>query len=113
MRIIVVLPTYNEAENLPRLVSVLFSLPLDLAILVVDDNSPDGTGSIADQLSEKIRTRHLSCIELASWDCAPPILRDFKERSGWAQRRWFKWMRIFPMTRPSWQKWRVASLPIM
>jgi dolichol-phosphate mannosyltransferase len=53
MRIIVVLPTYNEAENLPRLVSVLFSLPLDLAILVVDDNSPDGTGSIADQLSEK------------------------------------------------------------
>ena len=53
MRIAVVLPTYNEAENLPRLVSVLFSLPLDLAILVVDDNSPDGTGTIADQLSQK------------------------------------------------------------
>jgi len=52
MRIIVVLPTYNEAENLPRLVSVLFSLPLDLAVLVVDDNSPDGTGTVADKLSE-------------------------------------------------------------
>ncbi len=51
MRITVVLPTYNEAENLPRLVSALFSLPLDLGILVVDDNSPDGTWYIAEQLS--------------------------------------------------------------
>jgi len=53
MRITIVLPTYNEAENLPKLVSALFSLPLDLAILVVDDNSPDGTGAVADELSEK------------------------------------------------------------
>ena len=51
MHIVVVLPTYNEAENLPKLVSALFSLPLDLGILVVDDNSPDGTGKIADELS--------------------------------------------------------------
>jgi dolichol-phosphate mannosyltransferase len=53
MRITIVLPTYNEAENLPKLVSVLFSLPLDLAVLIVDDNSPDGTGTVADELSEK------------------------------------------------------------
>ncbi len=51
MRITVILPTYNEAENLPTLVSALFSLPLDLTVLVVDDHSPDGTGDIADQLS--------------------------------------------------------------
>ena len=51
MRITVVTPTYNEAENLPKLVSALFSLPLDLCILVVDDNSPDGTGRIADELA--------------------------------------------------------------
>jgi dolichol-phosphate mannosyltransferase len=51
MRITVVLPTYNEAENLPRLVSALFSLPLDLTVLVVDDHSPDGTGKIADELA--------------------------------------------------------------
>jgi dolichol-phosphate mannosyltransferase len=49
----IVLPTYNEAENLPKLVSALFSLPLDLAVLVVDDNSPDGTGTIADGLSKQ------------------------------------------------------------
>lgn len=51
MRITVITPTYNEAENLPKLVSALFSLPLDLRVLVVDDNSPDGTGQIADNLA--------------------------------------------------------------
>ncbi len=53
MRITVVIPTYNEAENLPKLVSALFSLPLDLHLLVVDDNSPDETGRLADQLAEE------------------------------------------------------------
>ncbi len=51
MRITVVTPTYNEAENLPKLVSALFSLPLELSVLVVDDNSPDGTGRVADELA--------------------------------------------------------------
>jgi dolichol-phosphate mannosyltransferase len=51
MRITIILPTYNEAENLPKLVSALLSLPLNLCIVVVDDQSPDGTGEIADQLS--------------------------------------------------------------
>jgi len=51
MHIAVVIPTYNEAENLPRLISTLFTLPLDLSVLVVDDNSPDGTGHLADKLA--------------------------------------------------------------
>ena len=50
MRLTLILPTYNEAENLPRLVSALFALPLDIRLLVVDDNSPDGTGRVAEQL---------------------------------------------------------------
>jgi len=50
VKITIVLPTYNEAENLPKLVSALLLLPLDLNVLVVDDNSPDGTGQIADDL---------------------------------------------------------------
>jgi dolichol-phosphate mannosyltransferase len=57
-----VIPTYNEAENLPKLVSALFSLPLDVRILVVDDNSPDGTGQIAEDIAEvhpgRIETLH-------------------------------------------------------
>ena len=51
MNVLVITPTYNEAENLPKLISALFSLPLDLRVLVVDDNSPDGTGQIADELA--------------------------------------------------------------
>lgn len=52
MKIIVVLPTYNEAPNLENMVQALLALPVpDLSILVVDDNSPDGTGQIADELA--------------------------------------------------------------
>jgi len=50
--ITVVLPTYNEAANLPVIVEQLFSLPLSgLKVLVADDNSPDGTGDVADELA--------------------------------------------------------------
>jgi dolichol-phosphate mannosyltransferase len=49
----VVIPTYNEAANLPEMVRALRSLPLDdLHILIVDDHSPDGTGALADQLAQ-------------------------------------------------------------
>jgi dolichol-phosphate mannosyltransferase len=51
VRIVVVVPTYNEAENLPGLVSALFGLQLDLELLVVDDNSPDGTAEVAERLA--------------------------------------------------------------
>jgi len=51
LKISIVIPTYNEAENLTRLVSALFALPLDASVLVVDDNSPDGTGRLADELA--------------------------------------------------------------
>jgi dolichol-phosphate mannosyltransferase len=53
LKVTIVTPTYNEAENLPKLVSALFALPLDLHVLVVDDNSPDGTGKIADELAKQ------------------------------------------------------------
>jgi dolichol-phosphate mannosyltransferase len=54
MKTVIVLPTYNEAENLPRLVKAVFSLPVDgISLLVVDDGSPDGTGEIADQLRDQ------------------------------------------------------------
>lgn len=58
MKLTIVIPTYNEAENLPKLVSALFSLPLpDLSILVVDDNSPDGTWQIAEELGKQTNGR--------------------------------------------------------
>jgi len=50
-KITVVVPTYNERDNLPRLVDLLAALTLpNLHVLVVDDNSPDGTGEVAEKL---------------------------------------------------------------
>ena len=45
------MPTYNERDNLPGIVEALGNLSVDL--LVVDDNSPDGTGELADELATK------------------------------------------------------------
>ena len=54
-KIVVMIPTYNEGGNIEALVQEILALPLehDLSILVVDDNSPDGTGELAARLAEK------------------------------------------------------------
>ncbi len=55
MRAIVCLPTYNERENLePMLRALADVLPTDGRVLVIDDNSPDGTGQLADELAAKL-----------------------------------------------------------
>ena len=51
LQVAVIVPTYNERENIEMLVTQLLALPLDARVLVVDDNSPDGTGAISDRLS--------------------------------------------------------------
>jgi dolichol-phosphate mannosyltransferase len=57
-RIAVVVPTYNEATNLPILAERLLGLPLpNLRLVVVDDNSPDGTGQVADDLAAAVPGR--------------------------------------------------------
>jgi glycosyltransferase involved in cell wall biosynthesis len=45
---LVIVPTYNEADNIDDLLSQLLALPLPIGVIVVDDNSPDGTGETAD-----------------------------------------------------------------
>lgn len=50
---LVIVPTYNERDNLPQLVDRLMTIPAEVDLLVVDDNSPDGTGQLADQLAAK------------------------------------------------------------
>ncbi len=64
-KITTVIPTYNEADNVQSMVETLLSLNLPtLNILIVDDNSPDGTGQIADRLVERhpdrVHVRHRS-----------------------------------------------------
>lgn len=50
-RALVVTPTYNERDNLPGLVKRVMALPDTIDLLVVDDNSPDGTGQLAEDLA--------------------------------------------------------------
>src|ERR1700716_154070 len=50
-RSLVVLPTYNERENIEPIVAAILGQSADLEVLVVDDNSPDGTGQIVDRLA--------------------------------------------------------------
>jgi len=57
----VVIPTYNEQDNLQRLIEQVLAQDASLQVLVVDDNSPDGTGQLADELSrsnERIHVLH-------------------------------------------------------
>ena len=60
-RSLAVIPTYNERENLSRLIPALLGSIEDLDVLVVDDGSPDGTGELADQFaagSDRVHVRH-------------------------------------------------------
>lgn len=53
MQTVIVVPTYNEKENLEPLVKKIFAQAIpDLDVIVVDDNSPDGTGKVADFLAK-------------------------------------------------------------
>jgi dolichol-phosphate mannosyltransferase len=56
---LVIVPTYNERENLPKMAECLAKLPVAVDMLVVDDNSPDGTGKIADELAAKNPAVHV------------------------------------------------------
>jgi dolichol-phosphate mannosyltransferase len=61
-RLTVVMPTYNEADSLPKIAQEVLALPLPgLRLLVVDDNSPDGTGKLADEMAgtdPRVRVLH-------------------------------------------------------
>ena len=49
LRILIVLPTYNERENIAPMLEALLALPDQVDVLVVDDNSPDGTWQYVEQ----------------------------------------------------------------
>lgn len=88
MKTVVVIPTYNEVQNIEELISQIFYFQPEFDILVVDDNSPDGTGEVLDRLtkrSNKIKVIHrpekdgLGGAYLTSFryilSCSPPYQR--------------------------------------
>jgi dolichol-phosphate mannosyltransferase len=59
MLAMIIIPTYNEKENIERMIRQLMGMDLGVSILVVDDNSPDGTGQIADKLADEFAEVHV------------------------------------------------------
>ncbi len=57
LEILVLIPTYNERENVPLLVQEVLGIRDDIGIVIVDDNSPDGTGAVAEELARKYPDR--------------------------------------------------------
>lgn len=58
-RTLICMPTYNEAENIRPIIQAIHNVVPEVHILVIDDNSPDGTGDIADELSERDERIHV------------------------------------------------------
>jgi dolichol-phosphate mannosyltransferase len=61
---IVIIPTYNERENITLIIEAIFSLPKDFDILVVDDNSPDGTANLVKGLQQNYNTESVTRLHL-------------------------------------------------
>jgi dolichol-phosphate mannosyltransferase len=61
---IVIIPTYNEKENITLIIDTVFSLPKDFDILIVDDNSPDGTAEIVKDLQKNYNNSQATRLHL-------------------------------------------------
>jgi dolichol-phosphate mannosyltransferase len=59
MRSAIIIPTFNEAQNLPRLIERVLAIDLPIDVVVVDDASPDGTGDIADTIAARDERVHV------------------------------------------------------
>lgn len=77
-RALVIIPTYNESKNLPAIVPLVLEKDRRLEVLVIDDNSPDGTGKIADELAAASPRVHV-------------VHRPGKQGLGTAYRHGFRW----------------------
>jgi len=61
---IVIIPTYNEKENITLIIDTVFSLPKDFDILIVDDNSPDGTAEMVKDLQKNYNNENITRLHL-------------------------------------------------
>ncbi|MBT1705013.1 polyprenol monophosphomannose synthase [Chryseosolibacter indicus] len=61
---IVIIPTYKERENIRPIIESVFALPKEFHILIVDDNSPDGTAEIVEQLQQYYNTPEVTKLHL-------------------------------------------------
>lgn len=78
MKSLIIIPTYNEKDNIEKIVGAVLSVDTNLEILIVDDNSPDGTGRLVDEMCKTERRLH-------------HLHREKKEGLGRAYLSGFRW----------------------
>ena len=88
---IVLIPTYNEKENIAAIIHAVFELPRQFHILIIDDNSPDGTGVIVKDLQKQFP----GALHLME---RQPILQDSSGLSNTNTNTFSRWMPISPTT---------------
>ncbi len=88
---LIIIPTYNERENIEKLIRKIFSLPKDFHILVIDDNSPDGTALAVKQLLSEFECRLFLDVREAKLGLGTAYILGFK----WALERSYNY--IFEM----------------
>ena len=88
---LIIIPTYNEAENIEAVINKILSLDDNNSILVVDDNSPDGTSNIVKNLKKE----NIEKIFLITRDKKDGLGAAYKEGFKWALER--KYLYIFEM----------------
>ena len=94
---LVIIPTYNEKENIERMINTVFSLPKDFHILVVDDGSPDGTAAIVKKLQHKFSDRLFIEERAAKSGLGTAYIHGFKwgiAKGGSLYTRMITWMPI-------------------
>ena len=78
MRKLIIIPTYNEKENIENIINAVFAMKQDFSVLVVDDSSPDGTAEIVREMRKEHQDLHLT-------------IRKVKDGLGKAYIHGFKW----------------------
>ena len=63
MKRLVIIPTYNEKENIEAIITAVFGLPVDFHVLVIDDGSPDGTAAIVKRMIGEQKKERLFIVE--------------------------------------------------
>jgi len=88
---LVIIPTYNEKENIERMIRKVFSLATPFHLLIIEDNSPDGTGDIVEKLTSEFPDRLYMIRREGKLGLGTAYITGFK----WAVRQGYDW--IFEM----------------
>lgn len=95
---IVIIPTYNEKENIENIINRVFSLEKEFEILIIDDGSPDGTADIVKRLINEFLINFILNSVKANWGSERHIYTDLDGQLKGSTTLFLKWMPTFLIT---------------